>query len=44
MDNNSFHLTDIYGPAASTEKFAFITWLLNFFLERRQELCRIFIR
>jgi hypothetical protein len=29
MDNNSFHLTNVYGPSNSSEKFAFVTWLLN---------------
>jgi hypothetical protein len=27
LDNNSFHLTNVDGPAASSEKFAFVTWL-----------------
>lgn len=27
--NNSFHLTNVYGPSASAEKFGFVTWLLN---------------
>lgn len=30
MSNKSFHLTNIYGPAAADEKLAFITWLYNF--------------
>lgn len=29
LDNNSFHLTNVYGPSASVEKFGFVTWLLN---------------
>lgn len=30
LTNKSFHLTNIYGPAAADEKMAFITWLYNF--------------
>lgn len=30
ITNQSFHLTNIYGPAAVDEKLAFITWLYNF--------------
>jgi hypothetical protein len=26
----SFHVTNIYGPAASSEKVGYITWLYNF--------------
>jgi hypothetical protein len=29
MNSNSFHLTNLYGPSTSAEKFGFITWLLN---------------
>lgn len=29
LDNSCFHLTNVYGPAHSTGKLAFITWLLN---------------
>lgn len=29
LDNKDFHLTNIYGPSASSEKLAFITWLIN---------------
>lgn len=29
MNNNSFHLTNIYGPSSSTEKFGFITWFMT---------------
>lgn len=29
LDNKSFHLTNIYGPSASSKKLVFITWLIN---------------
>jgi hypothetical protein len=29
LDNKDFHLTNIYGPPASSEKLAFVTWLIN---------------
>lgn len=29
LNNSTFHLSDIYGPSISAEKFDFITWLLN---------------
>jgi exonuclease III len=29
MNNNSFYLTNIYGPSGSAEKYGFMTWLLN---------------
>ena len=29
LDNKDFHLTNIYGPSVSSEKLAFITWLIN---------------
>ena len=30
LDQSSFHLSNIYGPAHSTGKMVFVTWLLNF--------------
>jgi hypothetical protein len=29
LGNKGFHLTNIYGPSVSSEKLAFVTWLLN---------------
>jgi len=29
-DHKTFLLTNVYGPSHSSEKFAFITWLINF--------------
>lgn len=29
LDNKNFHLTNVYGPSVSSEKIAFITWLIN---------------
>jgi len=29
LDQSSFHLTNVYGPAHSDSKLAFITWLIN---------------
>ena len=28
-DNKDFHPTNIYGPSVSSEKLAFVTWLIN---------------
>ncbi|XP_066324011.1 uncharacterized protein [Miscanthus floridulus] len=29
LENNSFHVTNIYGPSHSPEKLGFVTWLIN---------------
>jgi hypothetical protein len=29
LSNNSFHVTNVYGPSRSSEKQGFITWLMN---------------
>lgn len=29
LDNKDFHPTNIYGPSISSEKLAFVTWLIN---------------
>lgn len=29
LNNSCFHLSNIYGPSSSLEKFGFVTWLLN---------------
>jgi hypothetical protein len=30
LDNKNFHVTNIYGPANSPQKQAFVTWTMNF--------------
>lgn len=29
LNNSSFHLSNVYGPSFSDQKFGFVTWLLN---------------
>ena len=29
LDNKSFHVTNVYGPASSPKKMGFVTWLMN---------------
>jgi len=30
LDNKTFHVSNIYGPASSPQKLSFVTWLMNF--------------